>query len=57
MAKRTILVVLSEYGYWGDELVGPLETFDQAGYGVDFATPTGQKVVEVLDQGLKRYGW
>lgn len=42
MAKR-ILVVLSEYGYWGEELLGPLETFDQAGYEVDFATPNGKR--------------
>ena len=42
MSKR-ILVVLSEYGYWGEELVGPLETFDKAGYKVDFATPNGKR--------------
>ena len=42
MAKR-ILVLLSEYGYWGEELLGPLETFDQAGYDIDFATPTGKR--------------
>ena len=29
-----ILVVLSEWGYWGEELLGPLETFDAAGYQV-----------------------
>jgi putative intracellular protease/amidase len=44
MSKR-ILVVLSEWGYWGEELVGPLETFDAAGYQVDFATPTGKRPV------------
>lgn len=38
---RTILVLLSEYGYWGEELVGPLSHFDKAGYGVVFATPNG----------------
>ena len=43
--SRKILVVLSEWGYWGEELVGPLETFDAAGYAVDFATPTGQRPV------------
>ncbi len=42
---RTILVVLSEWGFWGEELVGPLETFDAAGYNVDFATPTGKRPV------------
>ena len=42
---RRILIVLSEWGYWGEELIGPLETFDAAGYKVDFATPTGKKPV------------
>jgi putative intracellular protease/amidase len=41
--SRRILIVLSEWGYWGEELLGPLETFDQAGYEVDFATPTGKR--------------
>ncbi len=44
MGKK-ILIVLSEWGYRGEELVGPLETFDQAGYQVDFATPTGKRAV------------
>lgn len=44
MSKR-ILIVLSEYGYWGEELLGPLETFDEAGYEVTFATPTGKRPV------------
>ncbi|WP_026416414.1 type 1 glutamine amidotransferase domain-containing protein [Actinomadura oligospora] len=42
MAKR-ILVVLSEFGYWGEELVGPVEAFDARGYRVTFATPTGKR--------------
>jgi len=42
MSKK-ILIILSEYGYWGEELIGPLETFDKAGYQVDFATPTGKR--------------
>ena len=42
LTKR-ILIVLSEFGYWGEELVGPLETFDEAGYEVDFATPKGKR--------------
>jgi putative intracellular protease/amidase len=42
---KRVLIILSEYGYWGEELLGPLETFDQAGYQVDFATPTGKKPV------------
>ena len=42
MSKR-ILMILSEWGYWGEELIGPLETFDEAGYEVDFATATGKR--------------
>ncbi|MBE4572329.1 type 1 glutamine amidotransferase domain-containing protein [Vibrio navarrensis] len=38
-----ILAVLSEYGYWGEELVGPLQALDKQGYTVDFATPTGKR--------------
>jgi len=40
---KKILVVLSEWGYWGEELLGPLEMFDKAGYKVDFATPKGKR--------------
>jgi putative intracellular protease/amidase len=40
---RQLLVTLSEYGYWGEELVGPVEAFDAAGYRVNFATPTGKR--------------
>jgi putative intracellular protease/amidase len=42
LSKR-ILVVLSEYGYWGEELVGPIEAFDARGYQVTIATPTGRR--------------
>jgi putative intracellular protease/amidase len=42
---RKILVILSEYGFWGEELIGPLETFDKQGYEVVFATPTGKRPV------------
>lgn len=42
---KKILIVLSEWGYWGEELVGPLETFDAVGYQVDFVTPTGKRPV------------
>jgi len=34
--SKRILVVLSEWGYWGEELVGPIEAFEEAGYEVDF---------------------
>jgi putative intracellular protease/amidase len=42
---KRILIVLSEYGYWGEELIGPLDTFDAAGYEVDFATPHGKRPI------------
>jgi putative intracellular protease/amidase len=41
--KRRILIILSEWGYWGEELVGPLGEFDRVGYQVDFCTPTGKR--------------
>jgi putative intracellular protease/amidase len=40
---RKILIVLSEYGYWGEELLGPLVAFDRNGYESVFATPTGKR--------------
>ncbi|MGW9048137.1 type 1 glutamine amidotransferase domain-containing protein [Streptomyces lydicus] len=42
MSKR-ILFVLSEYGYWGEELVGPVEAFEARNYRLTFATPTGKR--------------
>ena len=38
-----VLFAISEWGYWGEELVGPLEACDQAGYEVEFVTPTGAR--------------
>ena len=40
---RRVLVVLSGYGYWGEELVGPMHCYDRAGYQVDVCTPTGRR--------------
>ena len=37
--KKGVLIVLSECGYWGEGLVGPLETFDKSGYRVDLGRP------------------
>ncbi|MCG5219450.1 type 1 glutamine amidotransferase domain-containing protein [Streptosporangium sp. KLBMP 9127] len=42
MTKK-ILIILSEYGYWGEELVGPLGVFDDRGYESVIATPTGRR--------------
>jgi putative intracellular protease/amidase len=41
--SRSILVILSERGYWAEELVGPMTAFDAQGYDVTFATPTGKR--------------
>ncbi|WP_204058675.1 type 1 glutamine amidotransferase domain-containing protein [Microbispora corallina] len=41
--SRRILVLLSEYGYWGEELLGPITAFDREGYESVFATPTGKR--------------
>jgi putative intracellular protease/amidase len=40
---KKVLTVLSEWGYWGEELVGPLEVLDQKGYSVDFMTNKGKR--------------
>lgn len=42
MSKK-ILAILSEFGYWGIELVGPLSKLEAAGYTVEFMTPKGKK--------------
>ncbi|WP_449062736.1 type 1 glutamine amidotransferase domain-containing protein [Planomonospora algeriensis] len=41
--SRRVLVILSEHGYWGEELLGPLTHFDRRGYETAFATPTGKR--------------
>lgn len=43
MATKRILAVMSEYGYWGIELVGPLRKLEAAGYSFDFVTPNGRR--------------
>jgi putative intracellular protease/amidase len=40
---RKVLIVMSEWGFWGEELIGPLETFDAQGYTSVFCTPTGRR--------------
>ena len=42
MNEKKVLAILSEYGYWGIELVGPLNKLEAAGYTVDFMTPNGK---------------
>jgi putative intracellular protease/amidase len=40
---KRILCVISEWGYWGEELVGPYDVLTKAGYTFDFATAKGRK--------------
>lgn len=40
---KKILVILSEYGYWGEELVEPVEVLENRGYCIEFATPKGRR--------------
>jgi putative intracellular protease/amidase len=40
-----ILILLSEWGYWGEELVAPLEVFKAEGCATDFMTPKGQRPI------------
>lgn len=44
---RRILTLVSEKGYWGEELVGPVEVFDAVGYEVDFVTPNGKRPIAI----------
>jgi putative intracellular protease/amidase len=41
--SKQVLVVLSEWGYWGEELVGPLEVLDEHKYKSTFMTPKGTR--------------
>jgi putative intracellular protease/amidase len=40
---KKILCCLSEWGYWGEELVGPLEVLDAHGYETIIMTPKGKR--------------
>jgi putative intracellular protease/amidase len=40
---KKVLALLSEYGYWGEELIGPMEKLEAAGYEVVFATAHGKR--------------
>ena len=44
-AKKKILAVLSNRGYWGVELSGPMVKLEAAGYELVFTTPTGERPV------------
>ncbi len=40
---KKVLTVVSEWGYWGEELVGPIEELDSAGYEPVIFTPKGKR--------------
>lgn len=40
---KKVIAVMSEWGYWGIELVGPLRKLEAAGYSFDFTTPNGKR--------------
>lgn len=42
---RNVLIVVSGKGYWGEELIGPMEVLDEAGYSMTFVTPDGRRPV------------
>lgn len=42
---KKVLCIMSEWGYWGEELVGPLEALQKNGYQVDFVSPKGKRPV------------
>ena len=39
--SKKIIAIMSEFGFWGIELVGPLLKLEAAGYTVDLMTPKG----------------
>jgi putative intracellular protease/amidase len=41
----SVLFVVSEHGYWGEECIEPLRILDEAGVGITVATPTGNPPV------------
>lgn len=43
--SRRVLIVLSEFGYWGEELVGPVEVLEAQGYRLTYMTPNGRRPV------------
>jgi putative intracellular protease/amidase len=41
--KKKALFILSEYGYWGEELLGPLTHLENKGYECTFVTNKGKR--------------
>ncbi len=44
MSKK-ILTILSNFGYWGVELTGPMVKLEEAGYELEFVTPKGERAI------------
>ncbi len=44
MSKK-ILTILSNFGYWGVELTGPMVKLEEAGYELEFVTPNGARPI------------
>ena len=42
---KRILCIVSEWGYWGEELVGPYDELTARGYTFDFVSPKGGRPV------------
>jgi len=42
---KQILAILSNFGYWGVELTGPMLKLEAAGYELKFATPRGERPI------------
>ena len=51
--SRKILCILSEWGFWGAKLVGPLD----ARRSTADSYTTGKVLVEMLENGLRYCGW
>jgi putative intracellular protease/amidase len=41
--SKQVLCILSEWGFWGEELIGPLSALQHAGHRVQFATAKGRR--------------
>ncbi len=44
---KKVLFGVSEWGYWGEELIGPLEVLEATGYEVTIFTPKGRRPVAI----------
>jgi putative intracellular protease/amidase len=47
-SKKKVLVVASNYGFWGEELQAPWDALTNAGYDLDIGTPQGKKPLPLV---------